>query len=91
MQEKRFVIGSAEVHFWMTENICNCINNVEIIKGGKTVNIKEITGEYLGKQPDELYTLAAEWEGMLSVATFRGIRFFIDVEALTVVKREICK
>ena len=91
MQEKRFVIGSAEVHFWMTENICDCINNVELIKGRKTVNIKEITGEYLGKQPDELYTQADERDGMLAVSTFRGIRFFIDTEALTLVKREICK
>lgn len=91
MQEKRFVIGSAEVHFWMTENISDCINNVEIVKGGKNVNIKEITGEYLGKQPDELYTLAAEQDGLLSVSTFRGILFFIDAETLTVVKREICK
>ena len=91
MQEKRFSIGSVEVHFWMTENICDCINNVEIIKGGKTVNIKEITREYLGTRPDELYTLAAEQDGLLSVFTFRGIRFFIDAETLTVVKREFCK
>lgn len=91
MQEKRFVIGSAEVHFWMTENICDCINNVELIKGGKTVNIKEITGEYLGNRPDELYTLAEERDGMLSVSAFRGVRFLIDAETLTVEKREICK
>lgn len=91
MQEKRFVIGSAEVYFWMMENICDCINNVEIIKGGKTVNIKEITGEYLGTRSDELYTLAAEQDGLLSVSTFRGIRFLIDAETLTVVKKEICK
>ena len=91
MQEKRFMVGNVRVHFWMTENICDCINNVELIKDGRTVNIKEITGEYLGKQPDELYTLAAEQDGLLSVSTFRGIRFFIDVETLTVVKKEICK
>ena len=91
MQEKRFPVGNAEVHFWMTENICDCINNVEVTKDGRTVNIKEITGEYLGNQPDELYTMAAEQGGMLSVSTFRGIRFFIDVETLTVVKKEICK
>ena len=91
MQEKKFTVGNAEVHFWMTENICDCINNVEIVKDVRTVNIKEITGEYLGNQPDELYTLATEQEGLLSVSTFRGIRFFIDVETLTVVKKEICK
>ena len=91
MQEKRFVVGNAEVHFWMTENICDCINNVEVTKDGRTVNIKEITGEYLGNQPDELYTLAAQQDGALFVSTFRGIRFFIDVETLTVVKKEICK
>ncbi len=91
MQEKRFVIGSAEVHFWMTENICDCINNVEVTKDGRIVNIKEITREYLGKQPDELYTLAAEQDGLLSVSTFRGMRFLIDAETLTVVKKEICK
>lgn len=91
MQEKRFTVGNTEVHFWMTEYICDCINNVEIMKDGRTVNVKEITGEYLGTQPDELYTLAAEQDGVLFVSTFRGIRFFIDVEALTVVKKEICK
>lgn len=91
MQEKRFTVKNVRVYFWMTENICDCINNVEITKDGRTVNIKEITGEYLGTQPDELYTLAAEQGGMLSVSTFRGIRFFIDVETLTVVKKEICK
>ena len=91
MQEKRVVVGNAEVHFWMTENICDCINNVEVTKDGRTVNIKEITGEYLGNQPDDLYTLAAQQDGVLFVSTFRGIRFFIDVETLTVVKKEICK
>ena len=91
MQEKRFVIGSVEVHFWMTENICDCINNVEGTKDGRIVNIKEITREYLGKQPDELYTLAAEQDGLLSVSTFRGMRFLIDAETLTVVKKEISK
>lgn len=91
MQEKRFAVGNAEVYFWMTENICDCINNVEVTKDGRTVNIKEITGEHLGNQPDELYTLAAERDGLLSVSTFRGIRFFIDAETLTVVKKEICK
>ena len=91
MQEKQFVVGNAEVHFWMTENICDCINNVEVTKDGRTVNIKEITGEYLGNQPDDLYTLAAQQDGVLFVSTFRGIRFFIDVETLTVVKKEICK
>ena len=91
MQEKRFMVGNAEVHFWMTENVCDCINNVEVTKDGRTVNIKEITGKYLGTQPDELYTLAAEQEGLLSVSTFRGIRFFIDAETLAVVKKEICK
>jgi len=91
MQEKRFAVGNVRVYFWMTENICDCINNVEVTKDGRTVNIKEITGKYLGTQPDELYTLAAEQDGLLSVSTFRGIRFFIDVETLTVVKKEICK
>jgi len=91
MQEKRFVVGNTEVHFWITENICDCINNVELIQDNRTVNIKEITGEYLGKQPDELYTLAAEQEGMLSVSTFRGIRFLIDAEKLKVTKKEHCK
>ena len=91
MQEKRFVVGNAEVHFWMTENICDCINNVEVTKDGRIVNIKEITGEYLGNQPDELYTLAVQQDGVLFVSTFRGIRFLIDAETLTVVKKEICK
>ena len=91
MHEKRFMVGSVEVHFWMTENVCDCINNVEFLKDGRTVNIKEITGEHLGNQPDELYTLAAEQEGLLAVSTFRGIRFLIDAEKLTVVKKEICK
>ena len=91
MQEKRFTVGNVRVYFWMTENICDCVNNVEVTKGGRTVNIKEITGEHLGNQPDELYTLAAEQDRLLSVSTFRGIRFFIDVDTLTVVKKEICK
>lgn len=91
MQEKRFTVGNAEVYFWMTENICAGINNVEIMKDGRIVNIKEITGEYLGNQPDELYTLAAEQDGLLSVSTFRGIRFLIDTECLNVVKKEFCK
>ena len=91
MQEKRFMVGSVEVYFWMTENICDCINNVELSKDGRIINIKEITGKHLGTQPDELYTLAAEQEGLLAVSTFRGIRFLIDAENLTVVKKEICK
>lgn len=91
MQEKRFAIGSVEAHFWMDGNICDCINNVELIKDGRTINIKEITGEYLGNQPDELYTLAAEQEGLLLVSTFRGLTFLIDAERLTVVKKDICK
>lgn len=91
MQEKRFTVGNAKVYFWITENIGGCINNVEINKAGKTINIKEITGKHLGNQPDELYTLAAEQEGMLLVSTFRGINFWIDTENLSVVKKEFCK
>ena len=91
MQEKRFVIGSVEVHFWINGSICECINNVELKKDGRIINIKEITGAYLGTQPDELYTLAAEQKGSLLVSTFRGITFLIDIENLAVVKKNICK
>jgi len=91
MQEKRFMIGSVEIHFWITGNICDCINNVELEKDGRTINIKEITGEHLGNQPDELYTLAAEQDGFLFVSAFRGITFLIDTERLTIVKKNVCK
>ena len=91
MQEKRFMAGSCEVHFWMTESVSDCINNVELKKDGKIINIKEITGKSLGNQPDELYTMAAERDGYLAVVTFRGISFLIDTESLTVVKKQFVK
>lgn len=91
MQEKKIVLGDCQIYFWLTDNIQNCINNVELTKNGQVINIKEIVIEYMGKQPDDLYTLAEEQNGLLRVSTFRGLEFLIDADTLTVVKKQCCK